>query len=122
MNDDEFAAVMETKKVVLDNVVDNLHAEEEDVLCKENNALVVEQDKKKDNEKFGLTNVFNYGDNESIETKKGKDKMHYYEVPILLSNNDEMLFLKKIFEFDLSCASYPREDLYKRGSRKRREC
>ena len=53
MNDDEFVTAVETKIVLLDNVVDSLHIEAWDVSCEANNALVIEQDKKKDNEKFG---------------------------------------------------------------------
>lgn len=63
VNVDEFAATVETKKVVLDNVVDNLHAEAKVVICEANNALVVEKDENKDDKRFVLTNVFEYANN-----------------------------------------------------------
>ena len=47
---------METKTTVLDNVVDSLHAETKDVICEANDALVVQQNEKK-NVKNDILNI-----------------------------------------------------------------
>ena len=84
----------------MDNVEDSFHVEEEIVICEADNAIVVDQDEKKDDGKFVLTNIFECVDNQLVVVGREKMKCTDMKCQFLLSKNEEMLFLKKTFLFD----------------------
>ena len=88
VNDEESAEevkdVVKTKNILLTNVDDSLHVKiqgnvvevcqvvvrEDEIIYEANNALVVEQDEKKYDEKFVLTNVLECANNQVVAAKK----------------------------------------------------
>lgn len=68
VNDGEYVIAMETKTIVLDNVVDSLHAEAEDDICEANDAIAIEQYEKKNVTNDILRNVSKCGDLEKPGT------------------------------------------------------